>query len=275
MNSNSINRKHYFNGALSPVFLIITAVLSVSIGIFFCFLSTRFKIITKSEAISFSGEFQSYESGKNYCGINFADGSYYEVYPHTESKEFRKAMIALKIGTTLDILIEPNCEYIIEVKTDSTELLNFEQSQQDIYEYERGYNIIGVIACVTGITLIILAIFDIINRLREKGRRQKANSYDTAEYNFPAIRYADFTENGRVLLSATVDDYKIIYRRIKITNELIINGKVYDQKKALIEFPHALYAILDNHRIEAGLDSHNFSYIRFDGEPIREKERLI
>ncbi len=255
----------------SPVSLIIVAIIGLLIGIFFCSLSTRFKIITKEQAIAFSGEFSNYETGKNYCGISFADGSYYEIYPHTEPKKFSEAMNELEAGTTLHILIEPNCEYVIEVKTDSTELLNFEQSLQDIYEYEKGYFVIGIVICVVALASILLAIAEILSKRREKEKRELIkNGTDTA-----AIRYADFSKDGRILLKATVNSYRIHYRRFKTTNELIVNGKVYDEKKALIEFPHALFAELDGHRIEAGLDSNSFSYIRFDGKLIREKQRIV
>ena len=80
----------------------------------------------------------------------------------------------------------------------------------------------------------------------------------------------------KVLLSASVKDFCIIYRRIKSVNELVVNGKVYDEKKAVIEFSHNLFASIDGHIVEAGVDSDSFiSYIRFDGQTIAEKKRLL
>lgn len=58
-------------------------------------------------------------------------------------------------------------------------------------------------------------------------------------------------------------------------NELIINGSVYDERKAVFEFEHNLKATVGGHVIEAGLDSNNFSYILFDDELIAEEERFI
>jgi hypothetical protein len=42
-----------------------------------------------------------------------------------------------------------------------------------------------------------------------------------------------------------------------------------------VEFPHDLTVTLDGHRIHAGLDEDDFSYIIVDGKQIAEKRRLI
>jgi len=80
---------------------------------------------------------------------------------------------------------------------------------------------------------------------------------------------------SRILLEARVQGYQICYRRVKSTNELVINGRVYDEKKGIIEFAHKLCATVDGHEIEAGYDSDSYSYILFDGEMIQRKIRLI
>jgi len=58
-------------------------------------------------------------------------------------------------------------------------------------------------------------------------------------------------------------------------HELVINGRIYDEKKGVIEFAHALCASLDDHFFEAGLNSEDFSYISFDGNTLKSKKRLI
>jgi hypothetical protein len=45
--------------------------------------------------------------------------------------------------------------------------------------------------------------------------------------------------------------------------------------KAVIEFEHRLCTEVEGHRIEAGLDHQDHSYILFDGEIIEEKKRWI
>ena len=108
-------------------------------------------------------------------------------------------------------------------------------------------------------------------------KKQKAKIKDGAHrVDTPPLRNADKVKKEKVLLSASVKDFCIIYRRIKSVNELVVNGKVYDEKKAVIEFSHNLFASIDGHIVEAGLDSDSFiSYIRFDGQTIAEKKRLL
>ena len=54
-----------------------------------------------------------------------------------------------------------------------------------------------------------------------------------------------------------------------------MNGVVYDEMTALLEFAHDLSATVDGHEIHAGFDGENFSYVIFDGEKVAEKMRLI
>ena len=58
-------------------------------------------------------------------------------------------------------------------------------------------------------------------------------------------------------------------------NELVINDRVYDEHKALIEFEHVLMATVDGHEIEVGLDADSHSYITFNGRRIADKPRLL
>ena len=55
----------------------------------------------------------------------------------------------------------------------------------------------------------------------------------------------------------------------------MVNGIVYDEMKAALEFPHDLTVTLDGHRIHTGLDEDDFSYIIVDGQRIAEKKRWI
>lgn len=89
------------------------------------------------------------------------------------------------------------------------------------------------------------------------------------------IRYADTDVKFRVLAEAEQGSYHICYRRVKRTNELVVNGHVYGEYEALMEQPHELSAVLDGHTITAGTNNASRSYITFDGEVIAKKFRLI
>lgn len=79
----------------------------------------------------------------------------------------------------------------------------------------------------------------------------------------------------RVLCEASVLGRQICYRRVKRTNELVIDGMVYDRYEALIEFAHALRAVIDGVVFEAGFDGNGKSYIAVNGNLVAEKIRLI
>jgi hypothetical protein len=58
-------------------------------------------------------------------------------------------------------------------------------------------------------------------------------------------------------------------------NELVVNGKVFAEYKALIEFEHKLRANVGGHLIEAGLDKENRSYLEIDGKLVEYKLRVV
>ena len=110
---------------------------------------------------------------------------------------------------------------------------------------------------------------------KEQAIRQRKSAKREDSFEDTALRRADFSQKHRVLLEKSYRGYKICYRRIKSTNELVVNGLVYDEKKAVIEFEHTLSATLDGHLIEAGLDRESYSFIAVDGEIIAQKKRLV
>lgn len=115
-------------------------------------------------------------------------------------------------------------------------------------------------------------------RKKETARQKskKAKIKDGAHHvDTPPLRNADKVKKAKILLSANVKDFCVMYRRIRSVNELVVNGKVYDEMKAVIEFPHNLFANIGGHTIEAGYSDSSNSYIRFDGQTIAEKKRLL
>ena len=80
---------------------------------------------------------------------------------------------------------------------------------------------------------------------------------------------------SKTLLEADVLGHKVLYRRVKKTNELVIDGRVYDEYVATFEFQHELAAIIDGHEITAGFDGKISSFITLDGQTVAKKTRLI
>lgn len=99
------------------------------------------------------------------------------------------------------------------------------------------------------------------------------NVEETVAQNSDFLRMADLDTTAKILLQAEKDGLSIIYRRVKRVNELVINGNVYDEYEALIEYAHNLVGVVDGHTVEAGFDAIR-SYINIDGEIIAKKIRL-
>ena len=134
--------------------------------------------------------------------------------------------------------------------------------------------ILGAICLIISIIIDAFEIRTYI-KYREKcsGTESEAAVTDLAQT--PALRKADLNVDHKVLLETIAESYRVCYRRVKTTNELVVNDLVYDQKKGLFEFEHTLRAVVDGHLIEAGLDEVSFSFITYDGELIEYKKRYI
>ena len=254
---------------------IIVGIIAIVFGVFFALTTCVNDPIPRSEAVAYSGEFREYEASRNYRAIIFADGSSYEVYPHTETEEFADTMRTLPKGTKLYLLVNPNSGYVVEIRAGSRELLNFEESQAAIDAYDNGYIGIGVFVCFVGVFLIVYGIFSSKQKEKEtKKQKKKAKRRASGAEDVP-LRNADREIKAKILLKTRVEGYEICYRRVKSVNELVINGVVYDEIKGVIEFAHNLSAVVDGHTIEAGLSEDSYSYIMFDGQCLANKQRLI
>ena len=90
------------------------------------------------------------------------------------------------------------------------------------------------------------------------------------------LRIADIEAKSRILLEDTLFGHKVIYRRVKKTNELIIDNYVYAEYVAWAEMSHMLSANIGGHTISAGYDSMaSKSYLMYDGRTVKEKVRMI
>ena len=257
----------------SPTALILIAILAIAAGLFMILLQNQNRPIPREEAVAYTGEFTKYRWGRKDFTIYFADGNTYAAHPYIrKTGELADCLDELEEGTVLHLLINPNNHYVVEVKTDSEELLNFEATQTAIISYDKWYAGIGVFMCLGGGFLIVYGIVSLCSRKREE-RRRKARSPKGSDSQ--PLRPVQPALKSKILLDARVKGYTICYRRMHHVNELVVNGQVYDERRGIIEFEHCLRAVVDGHTIEAGLDERSFSYIRFDGRVLAERQRLI
>ncbi|MBE6634064.1 MAG: hypothetical protein E7620_06970 [Ruminococcaceae bacterium] len=260
----------------SPIHVTVLAIVAALIGVFFFILEPLGNLpVERENSLYYSGAFAKYETGRNYSMIYLEDGTSYEIYPHTEPEELRERLEAMEAGTPLELWVNPNTNCLAEIRANGEVLLEFASSQEEVYTYGYGYVGIGIFVCVAAVFWVCYTVVEQKKKKTELDRRERsaARVYDSGD-TVP-LRSAAPAEKQKILLSADHGVYRICYRRVGKVNELIVNGRVYDEYKALVEFEHALCAIVDGHEIEAGLTADSNSYILFDDEILAEKKRWI
>lgn len=268
----SHNRMSWIDALMeTPKGMIAAGIVAILLGFCIVFFTPLVnQPIPIEKAVAYEGEFENFREGKNYSTIYFTDGTEYDVYPHTLTREFRDSMETLEKGTKLYLLINPNTSYAVEVRTDTKEFLNFESSQREMADYQKGYVFIGWFLILAGIFFIAYGIFLARHKKTEKAKGSQKHSAS----KMPLRPASD--KKGRILLEAEKGKYNICYRRVGTVNELVINGEVWDEYKAALEFEHRLCAIVDGNKIEAGYSEEDKeSYIAFNGHWIAEKNRWI
>ena len=88
------------------------------------------------------------------------------------------------------------------------------------------------------------------------------------------LRYADHTVKAKIFLEREIFGHKIVYRRVKKTNELVIDGKVYGEYTALFEAAHSIRAVVDGHSYGVGFDGKVMNYLIVDDSLATQKVRL-
>ena len=252
----------------NPVFVLIIAVFAVFMGVVLICGSASDRPIEKDEAVAASGSFDHYDTETDYRVICMEDGSCYFVYPNGETDEFCNRMLSLEKGTKVELLVNPNNDYVLSVVADGEELMSFEEGQGGFNFF--GFMLLGLFCCAVGVFFIA---FLIMSDTYKKGEA-KRHAERTEDVMRLPLREAEDVP-GKVLLEFSDDNLNICYRRVKRTNELIVNGMVYDEKKGLWEFSHKLTAIVNGRSVVAGFDSRGFSYILIDDELKKTKKRLI
>ena len=94
--------------------------------------------------------------------------------------------------------------------------------------------------------------------------------------NSTPLRIADLSIKSKTFIEYNYNGHKIIYRRVKKTNELVIDNYVYGEYVAWAEFSHTLTAILDGYTYTVGYDARmSKTFLNINDISIIEKTRWI
>ena len=176
---------------------------------------------------------------------------------------------------------------IIGVFVFCLELFGAERVDGFLLSLQIPFNSVQILTVGSVIFLIWLPCYTVTAYYKEREAKTAAESADEAKLrvclseNFAPgktdtpLRTAERDVKCRILLEHTVGGYRICYRRVGKTNELVVNGMVYDDMTATLEGEHELTATVDGHVIRVGLDNTNHSYVTFDGDTVAKKIRWI
>ena len=122
--------------------------------------------------------------------------------------------------------------------------------------------------------IISYLVYGIIIFPKQKSLEDELLGEITEKANTTPIGYAEDVK-ARIFLEDDILGRHVVYRRVKSVNQLVIDGKVYDEYKAVMELPHELKANIDGHIYKAGTDGSSMMFLAIDEERVKIKRRWI
>lgn len=217
------------------------------------------------------------------CGM-YPEEYYYDMPDTTfEDKSFLGLYIAIAAAFLLAYLL---CWYLAKKKKIGAVILALVMFLIDTAAmlWLTGFVMDSIIDILMHIWVISYLVIGIVTYFKIKKAPQEevcdTDDSDTEDEatdvdgNSKVLRMADDVK-CRVFVEAEEKGMHIVFRRVKRTNELVINGCVYDEYEALAEFAHTLTAKVNGHRIEAVYDGASSVKIFVDSQLVAKKMRIF
>ena len=218
--------------------------------------------------------------GMYFCGM-YPEEYYYDVPDMVfEDKSFLGVCIAIAVAFLLAYLL---CWYLAKKKKIGAVILALVMFLIDTGAmlWLTEFAMDSIIDILMHIWVILYLVIGIVTYFKiKKAPAELAESVEEintnvdSEGNSNVLRMAEDVK-CRVFVEAESNGMHIIFRRVKRTNELVINGCVYDEYVALAEFAHTLTAHINGHKVEAIYDGTSSVRIVVDSEIIAKKMRIF
>lgn len=153
----------------SPLCISLAVVVSLFLGTVFVSMKSDYVPIDISEAVSYSGAFSSYHTDSNdYLRIEFCDGSCHTVHYRCASSALRERLAAIARGDELNIAVNKNNGYIIEISHNGEIILDSTESQERMLSEATAFRWLGIAEyCLAGYLTVYL-IRTVIRERRHK-----------------------------------------------------------------------------------------------------------
>lgn len=157
-----------FDKSDSPYALITIAILGALASIIFIKMPNDYKPIERENAVVYEGIYESYYTdSKDYIEITFKDEKEYTIHECLRSREVYDKLDTLSEGEKLYVLENPEIGYIIELRTDKEEIINFDTSQAKMLKNAKFFMWMGICVDIAGVFLLAYGIYQLIAERKE------------------------------------------------------------------------------------------------------------
>ncbi len=158
----------------SPIRTIVLALVSFVMATVFVMMPSSYGKVAREEALPFEGVYERYvQDSKDYIELYFTDGSMQTIHECCALENVVDAVDALETGERLYLLIHPDNEFVIEVRTEKGELLNIDESQRKMQTNAKLFRGLGIFVYCGGAYLIGYAIWQMTAERRYERSKKK------------------------------------------------------------------------------------------------------
>lgn len=159
----------------NPVGIIILCVIIIFMSCVFIFQYRDYVPITRNDAQEYTGKFDHYDISvmrrhTKYLNIHMEDGTVLTLHHTCMSTEVKDGIDRLEPGDEITVLVNPASEYIIEIMSEYTEILNIDDSQKQMQNEALGFVVIGVVMICIALFFISASVYKIVRDMRMKGK---------------------------------------------------------------------------------------------------------
>lgn len=152
----------------SPIAMIILALLSVIMATFFVTMKEDYAFVDSTVCDSYNGFFEEYdEDSKGYVELHFEDGEVLTVHQACGSEKFFERLETVEKGEKIYALINPNVDFVVEINTEDSEILNIEMAQNAMLREATGFMWLGIFVYCAAAFLIVYGLYKWIKERKQ------------------------------------------------------------------------------------------------------------
>jgi len=152
----------------SPVIVIIMSIVAIAMATFFVTMKNDFAFVERTECLAYTGTFEAYKQDhQDYIDLYFVDDEVLTVHHACGSDAFFDKLDALEKGERVAVLVNPNVDFVVEIKTDTQEVLNFGSAQKAMKNEAITFMWMGIVLYCGAAYLFVYGIYEFIKERKD------------------------------------------------------------------------------------------------------------